>query len=108
MQTHTTTYDATSLNEPPPQTSTPTFASLPTGCLKVRSRDFRLLANSGLRLRAIIIGQEADKPWITNRGLDYIGLIKGLQHLALRNCHSVTNKGVAALSSLVNLYSLEL
>ena len=67
-----------------------------------------MLANSGLRLRAIIIGQEADKPWITNRGLDYIGLIKGLQHLALRNCHSVTNKGVAALSSLVNLYSLEL
>ncbi|GBF94798.1 hypothetical protein Rsub_07970 [Raphidocelis subcapitata] len=77
-------------------------------CVDVRNRDLFVLANSSLELRRLTLGDDAIKPWVTNKGLASIGSMTSLRSLALHDCNSVTNNGLAHLSGLSRLSSLSL
>jgi hypothetical protein len=79
-----------------------------TRCANVRNRDLFVLAASGLPLRCLTVGEDAFKPWVTNKGLVSIGRMTTLRSLALHDCNSVTNNGLAELAGLINLNSLSL
>jgi hypothetical protein len=79
-----------------------------TNCAVVRNRDLQLLSRSGLRLHTLVIGDDANKPWVTNLGLSWIGKITTLTSLSLQDCTQVTNKGLAFLGQLSSLATLSL
>ena len=79
-----------------------------THCTNVRNRDLLIVSDSGLRLRSLTIGDDALKPWVTNKGLASIGRMAWLRALALHDCNSVTNNGLARLLPLTGLTSLSL
>jgi hypothetical protein len=77
-------------------------------CPNVRNRDLYVLAHSPIQLRCLTLGDDTNKPWVTNRGLSSIGRMSNLQRLALHDCNSITNNGMTALSALKQLSSLSL
>ncbi|KAF6253528.1 hypothetical protein COO60DRAFT_408782 [Scenedesmus sp. NREL 46B-D3] len=77
-------------------------------CPNVRNRDLYVLAQSAVRLRCLTLGDDTNKPWVTNRGLSSIGRMSSLQSLALHDCNSITNNGMTALGGLRHLSSLSL
>lgn len=40
-----------------------------THCSNVRNRDLYVLAKAGLQLKCLTLGDDAHKPWVTNKGL---------------------------------------
>ncbi|KAI8469459.1 MAG: hypothetical protein J3K34DRAFT_423675 [Monoraphidium minutum] len=81
-----------------------------TRCRNVRNRDLYVLAEAApaVALSALIIDDNARKPWVTNMGLESIGRMASLARLGLHNCKSVTNNGLAELRGLTGLTSLSL
>mmetsp|Transcript_5604 Transcript_5604/g.12412 ORF Transcript_5604/g.12412 Transcript_5604/m.12412 type:complete len:724 (+) Transcript_5604:271-2442(+) len=79
-----------------------------TNCANVRNRDLLVLSRSGLRLHTLTLGDDANKPWVTNRGLSCIAQITTLTSLNLQDCNSITNNGLLALEKLKCLSSLSL
>lgn len=79
-----------------------------TNCANVRNRDLKLLSSSGLRLHTLTLGDDANKPWVTNVGLSWISKIPSLTALTLQDCTQVTNKGLSALNQLSMLSALSL
>lgn len=77
-------------------------------CPNVRNRDLYVLAQSPIQLRCLTLGDDTNKPWVTNKGLSSIGRMSSLQSLALHDCNSITNNGMTALSGLQHLSSLSL
>lgn len=77
-------------------------------CPNVRNRDLYVLAQSPIQLRCLTLGDDTNKPWVTNKGLSSIGRMSSLQSLALHDCNSITNNGMTALSGLRLLSSLSL
>jgi hypothetical protein len=77
-------------------------------CPNVRNRDLYVLAQSAVRLRCLTLGDDTNKPWVTNRGLSSIGRMSSLQSLALHDCNSITNNGMTSLGGLRHLSSLSL
>eukprot|EP00878_Enallax_costatus_P003223 GHUV01003426.1.p1 GENE.GHUV01003426.1~~GHUV01003426.1.p1 ORF type:complete len:738 (+),score=210.60 GHUV01003426.1:346-2559(+) len=77
-------------------------------CPNVRNRDLYVLAQSPIQLRCLTLGDDTNKPWVTNKGLSSIGRMSSLQSLALHDCNSITNNGMQALSELRHLSSLSL
>lgn len=78
-------------------------------CPNVRNRDLYVLAQSPLlQLRALAIGDDTNKPWVTNRGLASIGRMSSLAVLALHDCNSITNNGLTSLAVLNQLVALSL
>mmetsp|Transcript_2423 Transcript_2423/g.6163 ORF Transcript_2423/g.6163 Transcript_2423/m.6163 type:complete len:680 (-) Transcript_2423:1220-3259(-) len=79
-----------------------------TNCANVRNRDLKLLSSSGLRLHTLLLGDDANKPWVTNVGLSWIAKIPTLTALTLQDCTQVTNKGLSPLNQLSGLSALSL
>lgn len=77
-------------------------------CPNIRNRDLYVLAQSNLSLKVLTIGDDTNKPWVTNRGLANIAQISSLRCLSLHDCNSVTNNGLSALNRLKQLSSLSL
>jgi hypothetical protein len=63
----------------------------------VRNRDLYVLAQSPIQLRCLTLGDDTNKPWVTNKGLLSIGRMTSLVSLALHDCNSITNNGLASL-----------
>jgi hypothetical protein len=77
-------------------------------CRNVRNRDLFSLAHSSIQLQALTIGDDTNKPWVTNKGLASVGRMTSLRSLALHDCNSITNNGLASLTGLTQLASLSL
>lgn len=77
-------------------------------CPAVRNRDLYVLAHSPLQLQSLTLGDDTNRPWVTNRGLVSIGHMCTLQQLALHDCNSITNNGLTCLAGLASLVSLSL
>lgn len=79
-----------------------------TSCANIRNRDLLILSRSNLKLQTLTLGDDTNKPWVTNRGLASISKIATLTCLNLQDCNSVTNNGLASLSNLGSLNRLSL
>jgi hypothetical protein len=79
-----------------------------TNCLNVRNRDLFVLAQSAWSLRTLTVGDDMNKPWVTNRGLSSIAKMTSLAALSLHDCNSVTNNGLTCLNKLRALGHLSL
>jgi hypothetical protein len=79
-----------------------------TNCLNVRNRDLFVLAQSAWSLRTLTVGDDMNKPWVTNRGLSSIAKMTSLTALSLHDCNSVTNNGLTCLNKLRALGHLSL
>jgi hypothetical protein len=77
-------------------------------CPNVRNRDLFILSQGKLPLEVLTIGDESNKPWVTNRGLSSIAQISSIKRLSLHDCNSVTNKGLACLVQMKQLKALSL
>lgn len=77
-------------------------------CRNVRNRDLFVLANNELHLTSLVLGDDTNKPWVTNRGIESIAKMTNLRVLALHDCNSITNKGVTFMQALTGLHSLSL
>jgi hypothetical protein len=69
-----------------------------SSCTNVRNRDLQLLASGGLRLRTLLLGDDANRPWVSNQGLAWIARIASLTELHLQDCTQLTNRGLGALA----------
>jgi hypothetical protein len=70
-------------------------------CRNVRNRDLYVLANNDLRLTRLVLGDDTNKPWVTNRwvwpgcsGLDCVGILQVIL-LASPACSSAHDTGNA-------------
>lgn len=79
-----------------------------TNCANIRNRDLLILSRSSLKLQTLTLGDDTNKPWVTNRGLASIAKIATLTCLNLQDCNSVTNNGLASLNNLKSLTRLSL
>jgi hypothetical protein len=79
-----------------------------TNCINVRNRDLFVLAQSAWSLRTLTVGDDMNKPWVTNRGLSSIAKMTSLTALSLHDCNSVTNNGLTCLNKLRALGKLSL
>lgn len=77
-------------------------------CRNVRNRDLYVLAQSNMHLTSLVLGDDTNKPWVTNRGIESIARMTRLKFIALHDCNSITNNGITALSSLTRLDRLSL
>lgn len=77
-------------------------------CRNVRNRDLFALAHSTIQLHSLTIGDDCNKPWVTNKGLSSIGRMASLRRLALHDCNSITNNGLTSLVGLSQLVELSL
>jgi hypothetical protein len=69
-------------------------------CRNVRNRDLYMLGRAGMQLTQLVLGDDSNKPWVTNRGLASIGTMTTIRTLSLHDCNSITNNGMSALLPL--------
>lgn len=79
-----------------------------TNCSNVRNRDLQLLSNGGLRLHTLTLGDDANRPWVSNIGLSWISKVTTLTALNLQDCTQLTNRGLQPLQHLTGLAALSL
>eukprot|EP00798_Chlamydomonas_sp_ICE-L_P023440 gene23440-30725_t len=79
-----------------------------TNCCNIRNGDLKIIAHSGLRLHTLTLGDDTAKPWVTNKGIACISQITSLTSLNLQDCNNVTNNGMAPLNKLSSLEALSL
>ncbi|KAL6752632.1 hypothetical protein V8C86DRAFT_2750953 [Haematococcus lacustris] len=77
-------------------------------CTQVRNKDLEILSKSSIRLQTLTVGDDVNKPWVTNLGLAWIGKITSLTSLSLHDCVQVTNRGMGSLEHLQSLAALSL
>eukprot|EP00798_Chlamydomonas_sp_ICE-L_P006589 gene6589-3243_t len=79
-----------------------------TNCSHVRNQDLVTITSSGMRLHTLTLGDGMAKPWVTNKGVACISKITSLTSLNLQDCKNVTNNGMVALNKLSYLEALSL
>lgn len=79
-----------------------------TNCANIRNKDLLIISESGLSLHTLTLGDDTNKPWVTNVGLSSIARMPTLTSLNLHDCSGVTNKGLLELTALQGLSSLSL
>ena len=79
-----------------------------TQCENIRNRDLLIIARSGLRLHTLTLGDDTNRPWVSNKGLASVSQVTTITSLNLQDCNGVTNLGLKALNNLKSLTHLSL